>query len=336
MNCNSPLLLLSFIAMTLAFCCLPVQSDDYDESLFARTLTHNPWKRHGHKGKEGEHDKFFYRQAGRWDPDGHGSIDERREMEKYSNLLQEPLAMLAKENVLGVDHWQLKGSKSAVVENRKETEDGENIDYFSIKVAQKTANQIDIRFENPVLKPIPIGGPVMFGFWARSPDRKLVTVAYELADNPPLDLTVPGNMPVNLTPRWRFYYCRFNVQLNSPAEHVIRFKLGLNPGTFELKKDICLVVVKSKSRKPLSPEGIADRIDVYRRGKLTVTLQDGKNNPLKNADVTISQIKHEFRFGCILTDFDPTSHSPLQTAESKEQYKTTIQHCCNSFKLECY
>jgi endo-1,4-beta-xylanase len=306
MKCNSPLLLLPFTLAAFAFYCPLALSDDFDADNFAKALVADPKKRNE------ESSKFFTKQVSHWDPAGHWSWDEFQELEKNDfNLYNRQIENASKNNVLALDHWKLNASKNAQLKDGEETISGKKVDYFRIVIERKTSDKSVISFENAILKPIPIEGPVYFGFWARSPDRKNVIVSYELAENPSSDHK-KVEMVAELTPIWRYYSCRFKVQPNSPGEHVLRFKLGPDPVTFELRKDLHFMVDDTPKRDRLSKESIADRIDFYRSGKLTIILQDNQNKPLKNIEVTVAQTKHEYRFGCVAPDLDSTDHSAVQ------------------------
>jgi len=324
MKYDSALLLLPLTLAALAFYCPPGLSDDYDSNLFANSFFDQA---EPHRKRRNAKSQFFQGQISHWDAFGHWSSDELSALVKQEFfLLSQLMEKVKKNNVLGPEHWKLTGSKSAHLKEGTETDNGKDVSYFIIKVDQSTNDKNDVLFENPVLKPIPIDGSVYLGFWARSPDNKKASVSYELSENPAADHN-KNEFTAELSRKWRYYSCRFDAPQNSPGEHVIRFKLGLNPGTIEIEKNAHLLVDETRRREILSAESISDRIHLYRCGKLTITIQNAKNSPLKNSAITISQIKHEYPFGFLASDLDPANHSPQQRkiqANIKQLFNTAV------------
>lgn len=56
------------------------------------------------------------------------------------------------------------------------------------------------------------------------------------------------------------------------------------------------------------------RIARYRMGNLTILATDARGRPLKNAVVTVEQMRHAFLFGCNIFLLDPKDSSPTQKA----------------------
>ena len=64
----------------------------------------------------------------------------------------------------------------------------------------------------------------------------------------------------------------------------------------------------------LAPAAIAERIERYRKGELTVIVQDAQGKAVANATVHLAQTRHGFLFGCNIFELRPDQDTPLQKA----------------------
>lgn len=69
---------------------------------------------------------------------------------------------------------------------------------------------------------------------------------------------------------------------------------------------------------------VKDNIEKYRKGDLKISLCDSNNTPIKNAEITITQTKHEFGFGANVFMLDG-----FKTEKENSKYKTEFKNLFN-------
>ena len=86
-----------------------------------------------------------------------------------------------------------------------------------------------------------------------------------------------------------------------------------------------------EQQKEFMDERINSGIEMYRKGYGDIEIKDKDGNPVKNAEITISQKTHEFKFGANLFMLDE-----LETEEKNEKYKKAFSDVFNIATLPFY
>ena len=86
-----------------------------------------------------------------------------------------------------------------------------------------------------------------------------------------------------------------------------------------------------EQQKEFMDERINNGIEMYRKGYGDIEIKDKDGNPVKNAEITVSQKTHEFKFGANLFMLDE-----LETEEKNEKYKKAFSDVFNIATLPFY
>ncbi len=160
---------------------------------------------------------------------------------------------------------------------------------------------------------------VYFRAWLRSPDRCRATVVYELGQ-PPHHKDI--NQPIALTPDWREYrFVGRARQTYRPGEAQLRFHLGHDAGVVEIagvrlenhgpapgqRFDQTIDYWAGRAHDDSWKPAALERIERLRKGDLSVRVVDAAGRPVPGAQVSVTQLRHHFRFGtaapaALLTD----------------------------------
>lgn len=192
---------------------------------------------------------------------------------------------------------------------------------------------------------------LLLSFWARKlePVGTAVIRAQVLLerDGDPYDKSFSINFP-NDTSEWRFYQLPFRAHTDFAAgqAHLV-FQFAYGPQKFEVGG-----VALANYGQTVSPSQFKieyyypgrgdanaawrlaanDRINQYRKGKLTVTVRDRDGNPLPGATVLVQQTNHAFKFGSAVTA--QLLAGSGQTAADREQYRSRVSSHFTTTVLE--
>ncbi|MEO6848371.1 MAG: endo-1,4-beta-xylanase [Chthoniobacterales bacterium] len=166
---------------------------------------------------------------------------------------------------------------------------------------------------------VPAGHLLHLHFWAKSSTLNPLRVAMEESAAPYHGIA--GNT-VNLTADWKEYAFSgpsLDPNLNSQS---VKFQVGRQAGTVEIA-DVSVTdsgpeVIPPAVLNALKPEQILARIEKYRKGDLTIKVEDAGGHPVKGASVKITETRAAFLFGANIFALNVDDPSPLQIAYQKD------------------
>ena len=162
---------------------------------------------------------------------------------------------------------------------------------------------------------VPAGHLLRMRFEARSATRNPVRATAE-QNGPPY--TAALELSMNLTPQWQTFTVNGVSPGYGPNGLSAHFQAGQQAGVIALRgivvADLGPDPAVAEADAALKPKAVQARIQKYRMGTLTVHLIGSGGQPVRNAQVEITQTRHAFLFGCNAFGYDPADTSPAQKA----------------------
>ena len=166
---------------------------------------------------------------------------------------------------------------------------------------------------------VPAGELMRLHFWARSATRNPLRVTVEQSQSP---YNAVGESALVLTPEWQ----EFTVEGTTPGYGAnglsAHFQAGKQVGLIEIVGvsvvDAGVDPAIAAMQDTLRPEQIQARIEKYRKGLLTITVEDAAGRPVPGATVKVTQTRHAFLFGANIFNLHPADDSTEQRAYQEE------------------
>jgi hypothetical protein len=154
---------------------------------------------------------------------------------------------------------------------------------------------------------------------------------------------------LRLSPEEQTYEKALTLQPFKPGDYSLHFDIGENAGLINLSciqlklddSDPDMQQLTKQTRDWLNeeyneiamfvPAQIKARIARLRQGPLTVLVQDKAGNPVANAKVDVTQLRHQFLFGCRLDGLRLDDHSVSQI-----NYQHRFANLFNYANVPCY
>ncbi|MDQ2799272.1 MAG: endo-1,4-beta-xylanase [Armatimonadota bacterium] len=168
-------------------------------------------------------------------------------------------------------------------------------------------------FGQTVASAVPPGDQLRLHFWARSSTLNPMRVVVEQAGAP---YTGVAEIKPTLTKEWKEYVATGSPPAFGLKGLGVKFQIGQQVGVIELAgirlDDLGPDPAYVAARTAIQPAAIQARIEKYRKGDLTVSVQDVKGHPVKNASVSVQQTRHAFLFGANIFGLNPADTSATQ------------------------
>ena len=201
-------------------------------------------------------------------------------------------------------------------------------------------NPWDVSIHIPTVAAVRQGRTVYLRAWMRSPTSSKVSLIFERAA-PPNNKCI--NTVFNLTPEWKEYRTAgISDGSYGVGEATVTVFLGYGAGTVEIGD----LRAEDLGTKPISSLPVTivyygrpnndtwrapalARIEKFRKGDLTVHVQDANGKAVKGATVKIDQVQQEFRFGTAAP-----AHLIVDKTELGDHFRADLSRFFNTVTFE--
>lgn len=194
-----------------------------------------------------------------------------------------------------------------------------------------------LQIGRPIAAAVPADHRLALTFRARSPTRNPVRVVVEQSGSP---WHAAADVSVSIATEWTSYGDTQTVERAREAGELnVRLQVGHRAGTIEIAalrvEDLGLDPAILAARAALEPAAIEARIRKHRQADLVVRVTDASGRPVRDAKVTVEQMRHAFLFGCNAFLIDPSSAEPWQPAY-QDRYAALLNYATLPFYWGAY